>query len=95
MANLSSSTVQAPRNLSQTLLRRLDEIALGHDGTVVLHSRLFAQWMHQAFPRECPYPHVTGTIVHERVEGFENKTEAAAVHSLEELKTLLHDLRKD
>jgi len=61
VANMSSSTVQAPRNLSQTLLRRLDEIAIGSNGKVWLHSRLFAQWMHQAFPRECPYPHLTGT----------------------------------
>jgi hypothetical protein len=62
VARLSSSTVQAPRNLSQTaLLLRLDEIAAGHGGKVLLHSRLFAQWMHQAFPRECPYPHLVGS----------------------------------
>jgi len=58
---MSSSTVQAPRNLSQSLLRRLDEIAVNNNGNVLLHSRLFAQWMHQAFPRECPYPHLAGT----------------------------------
>jgi len=28
---------------------------------VPLHGRLFAQWMHHAFPRECPFPHVAGT----------------------------------
>lgn len=62
VARLSSSTVQAPRNLSQTaLLPRLDEIATQHGGKVLLHSRLFSQWMHQAFPRECPYPHLAGT----------------------------------
>jgi hypothetical protein len=61
-AALSSSTVQAPRNLSQSLLQRLDEIAAGHGGDVLLHTRLFAQWMHQAFPRECPYPHLQGTL---------------------------------
>jgi len=59
---LSSSTVQAPRNLSQGILSRLDEIAAGHGGNVILHSRLFAQWMHQAFPRECRYPHLAGAI---------------------------------
>jgi hypothetical protein len=58
---LSSSTVQAPRNLSHGLIGRLDDIASRSHGSVVLHSRLFAQWMHQAFPRECPYPHLTGT----------------------------------
>merc|ERR1712151_1192057 len=61
VANLPSSTVQAPRSLSQVLLSRLEEIAKGHGGTVPLHGRLFAQWMHHAFPRECPYPHVSGT----------------------------------
>jgi hypothetical protein len=61
VAALSSSTVQAPRNLSQLLLQRLGDIAFTNRGTVLLHSRLFAQWMHQAFPRECPYPHLTGT----------------------------------
>jgi len=61
VASSSSSTVQGPRNLSQALLRRLDEIAIGPGGKVLLHSRLFAQWMHQAFPRECPYPHLVGT----------------------------------
>merc|ERR1719291_479467 len=59
--HMSSSTVQAPRNLSQPLLRRLEEIADANGGKVLLHSRLFAQWMHQAFPRECPYPHLAGT----------------------------------
>merc|ERR1712160_134518 len=58
----SSSTVHAPRNLSQTLLRRLEEIAQGSGGKLLLHSRLFAQWMHQAFPRECPYPNLAGTV---------------------------------
>lgn len=52
---------QAPKNLSAPLLYRLDEIAANHGGTVPLHGRLFAQWMHHAFPRECPYPHEAGT----------------------------------
>jgi len=58
---LTSPTVQAPRNLPAQLVKRLDEIAEHHNGSVPLHSRLFAQWMHHAFPRECIYPHVSGT----------------------------------
>merc|ERR1719251_292595 len=58
---LSSDTIDAPRNLSMSLLSRLGEIADHHDGQVPLHGRLFAQWMHHAFPLECPYPHVVGT----------------------------------
>merc|ERR1719281_2166442 len=26
---------------------------------VQLHGRLFAQWLHYAFPHECPYPHLS------------------------------------
>jgi len=61
VSELSSSSMAAPRKLSPSLLDRLGEIAAGHEGTVPLHGRLFAQWMHHAFPRECPYPHVSGT----------------------------------
>jgi hypothetical protein len=61
VAEMGSSTVQAPRTLAAPLLYRLNEIAEGHGGTVPLHGRLFAQWIHHAFPRECPFPHVSGT----------------------------------
>jgi len=61
VSDLSSSSVDAPRQLSQVLLDRLGEIAATHGGTVPLHGRLFAQWMHHAFPRECPYPHLSGS----------------------------------
>jgi hypothetical protein len=59
--NLPSSTVSSPRDLSPTLLKRLDQIATEHGGTVPIHGRLFAQWMHHAYPRECPFPHLSGT----------------------------------
>merc|ERR550537_1532339 len=29
---------------------------------IPLHGRLLAQWLHYAFPRECPYPHMPGTV---------------------------------
>jgi len=61
VAKLPSSSVNAPRILSSTLLQRLDDIAAGHGGTVPMHGRLFAQWMHHAYPRECEYPHLSGT----------------------------------
>lgn len=61
VADLSSSTVEAPRSLSTKLLSRLDEAAATHGGSVQLHGRLFGQWMHHAFPRECPFPHVSGS----------------------------------
>jgi len=57
VAGLPSDTVDAPRTLSKSLLARLEEIAAMHNGQVPLHSRLFSQWMHHAYPRECPFPH--------------------------------------
>jgi len=59
--HLQSDTVFAPRNLSKALVGRLDEIAALHGGRVPLHGRLFAQWMHHAYPRECHFPHIVGT----------------------------------
>jgi hypothetical protein len=61
VTQLPSSTTSAPRKLSATLLGRLSQIAEEHGGLVPLHGRLFAQWLHHAFPRECPYPHMSGT----------------------------------
>merc|ERR1719163_363908 len=58
---LPSSTVSAPRQLSAGLRNHLEDIASHHGGRVPLHGRLFAQFMHHAYPRECPYPHVSGT----------------------------------
>merc|ERR1719148_38367 len=58
---LESETVEAPRNLSSAQYARLEEIATFHGGHVPLHGRLFAQWMHHAYPRECRFPHESGT----------------------------------
>jgi hypothetical protein len=58
---MSSSTVNSSRKLSTRLLSHLDDIAASHGGVVPLHGRLFAQWLHHAYPRECPYPHMSGT----------------------------------
>merc|ERR1719191_2715136 len=41
---------------------KLEEIGAHHDGKVPLHGRLFAQWLHYAFPRDCPYPHMAGAV---------------------------------
>jgi len=60
IAGMSSSTVLSDRVLSGWLLQRLDEVASHHNGQVPLHGRLFAQWMHYAYPRECPFPHAHG-----------------------------------
>jgi len=58
---LSSSTVPANRTLPTPLVQHLYKIATVHEGRVPIHSRLFMQWMHNAYPHESVYPHVTGT----------------------------------
>jgi len=57
VGNMSSSSVDAPRDLPEMLVDKLWAIADRHSGKVPLHARLFAQWMHFVFPSECPYPH--------------------------------------
>lgn len=65
VADISSATqAERPEGFSPLQLLRLEQIAQqdsGRDGTrlVSLHGRLFAQWLHHAFPRECPYPHAS------------------------------------
>lgn len=56
----TSSWTSATRNMSEALRSSLTDIATQHAGLVPLHSRLFSQWMHHAFPRQCPYPHLSG-----------------------------------
>jgi len=77
VSELSSDTVQAPRALSQPLLQRLRQVADINGGKVPLHGRLFAQWMHHAFPRECPYPHEVGTTTPATPDEWIEKTGAA------------------
>merc|ERR1719410_2655849 len=61
VGTLASDTRSAPWQVSAHLLTRLEEIASHHGGQVPLHGRLFMQWMHHAYPAECPFPHVSGT----------------------------------
>jgi len=48
--------------LSGALTEQLEQIASNQGGMVPLHGRLFAQWLHYVFPRECPFPHRMGMI---------------------------------
>lgn len=79
LSNMSSTTIDAPRNFSQDMVTRLDLIASSNDGTVPLHGRLFSQWIHYAFPHECPMPTTTagGTAASAWLNG-------AAIGSVEE-----------
>jgi len=61
VADLPSARGPGQRTLSASLVTKLHEVAEQHSGLVPLHGRLFAQWMHFAYPRDCPFPHVAGT----------------------------------
>ncbi|CAE8631957.1 unnamed protein product [Polarella glacialis] len=61
VAAMPSASEPANRTLSPEFRHLLDDVAEHHSGQVPLHGRLLAQWMHHAYPRECPYPHVSGT----------------------------------
>eukprot|EP00403_Amphidinium_massartii_P027101 CAMPEP_0178390626 /NCGR_PEP_ID=MMETSP0689_2-20121128/10743_1 /TAXON_ID=160604 /ORGANISM="Amphidinium massartii, Strain CS-259" /LENGTH=577 /DNA_ID=CAMNT_0020011141 /DNA_START=71 /DNA_END=1804 /DNA_ORIENTATION=+ len=49
-----------PVRLQGTLSTQLRKVADAHGGKVPLQGRLFAQWLHYVFPRECPFPHKAG-----------------------------------
>jgi hypothetical protein len=85
ISGLPSSSVPAPRQLSPTLRSRLEQIAAEHGGPVMLHSRLFSQWMHHAYPRECPYPHVAGTTSQTKPDEWAEHSGSGAAASKEEL----------
>merc|ERR1719145_194485 len=90
VSGLESETVQAPRNLSAAQLGHLDEIAAVHGGRVPLHGRLFAQWMHHAYPRECRFPHESGRASPLNQDEFMEKFGTSAEVSDEELHQVMH-----
>jgi len=47
-------------HLPESLRRQLDAVAAANSGRVPLHGRLFAQWLHFAYPRDCAFPHKSG-----------------------------------
>jgi hypothetical protein len=63
--NITAQTTlenDAQPHLNAGLVSQLEQIAKKHGGMVPLHGRLFAQWLHYVFPRECPFPHKAGMV---------------------------------
>merc|ERR1719356_432850 len=87
---LGSNTVQAPRELPWLLKERLKEISAYHGGYVPLHGRLFAQWLHHAYPLECPYPHLSGTTKPVTALDYIQKTGASTEATHEEIADILN-----
>jgi hypothetical protein len=60
--SISTATVSGGV-ISESLVHRLGQVATRQGGKITLHGRLFAQWLHLLFPRECPYPHAASSNV--------------------------------
>jgi len=78
VGNLSSFSVDAPRELSKDLQAKLRSIASQHGGDVLLHGRLFAQFMHFAFPNECSYPHMATNAIALTPEHWQRSSQVIA-----------------
>merc|ERR1719210_2495692 len=59
VSNMTDGDDEATR-LDSALRAQLLRVAQTHNGRVPLHGRLFAQWLHYVFPRECAFPHRVG-----------------------------------
>lgn len=86
---MASSTVDAPRQLSAPLLKHLDTIAQMHHGRVPLHGRLFAQWMHHAYPRECAFPYAVGKTRPMSPKEFQKIVGVTSTATVEEMKKIV------
>jgi hypothetical protein len=53
-----------------TLLDDLHRVAGIDGGEVHLQGRLFAQWLHFAFPRSCPFPYSSGALQQQTFDEF-------------------------
>merc|ERR1712226_1692742 len=91
VASLQSLSMPSGKTVSPYLLRQLDEIANMNGGRVPLHGRLFAQWMHSAYPQECPFPHVSGTSNPDHLAAIVDNSSlvAEAVAEDEEIKRIV------
>uniref|UniRef100_A0A7S1M883 EF-hand domain-containing protein n=1 Tax=Alexandrium catenella TaxID=2925 RepID=A0A7S1M883_ALECA len=91
VANLTSSSYapEAPRQLPEDLKGKMRAIGERHGGAVPLHGRLFAQWMHHAYPRECPFPHEGGSNPLTPDEWMREAGEGQARVSEEEVRKIL------
>lgn len=66
----------------QILQDKLREVAAQNRGLVPLYGRLFAQWMHHMFPRECPFPHLSGTTIFQEFWHYDETAKGGTKHLL-------------
>jgi hypothetical protein len=77
------------RSWSRALVSKLEEIAEHHEGHVPLHGRLFAQWLHFAYPRECMYPHASDMVFPMTDAQWEAETGAKPSLSEKEMRNFI------
>jgi len=93
VSRMTAKTVEVPIKLTDSLTQRLNQIANANNGVVPLHGRLFAQWMHHAYPRECPYPHQGGNVQpHTPDEWMQATGEQATRQTVEEVQVQIDAL---
>jgi len=63
VSNITVGVGDASPAMTSTLKSQLGDIAKAHGGLIPIHGRLFSQWLHYVFPRECAFPHKSGSIV--------------------------------
>jgi len=97
VGNMSSASVEGPRKLSNSLERKLHEIAKLHNGEVPIYGRLFAQWIHFAFPYECPYPSIHSIKKDMYMPGrsFDTATSADRLEAEQQASLLAHETMTD
>merc|ERR1719453_1607515 len=62
VSNMTIGEEDEQPTITGALRDQLESIAKSQGGVVPLHGRLFAQWLHYVFPRECPFPHMMGAV---------------------------------
>eukprot|EP00931_Biecheleriopsis_adriatica_P075883 TRINITY_DN49654_c0_g1_i1.p1 TRINITY_DN49654_c0_g1~~TRINITY_DN49654_c0_g1_i1.p1 ORF type:complete len:612 (-),score=131.78 TRINITY_DN49654_c0_g1_i1:42-1805(-) len=62
MTSMTSLEDEVDVHLDASLVSQLESIAAAHGGQVPIHGRLFAQWLHYVFPRDCAFPHKAGGV---------------------------------
>lgn len=85
VSQLPSDTVSA-QPVSPALMTRLEQVAAINGGVVPLHGRLFAQWIHHVYPRECPYPHKIGSTSPQTPDEWMQEKGATSSASEEEMR---------
>jgi len=85
LASMSTTTTSSEKVLPQKVVLRLELLAERNAGEVPLYGRLFAQWLHFAFPRECPYPHTTGSTNPLTSDDYQKATSEKAILRVNEM----------